>query len=261
MKKTVSVLLSLALAGSITVLPAAAAGLDHFKPGLSYEEGRFTDVRGTDWFSSHVASAYELGLLNGTGPDTFSPSGEVTLASAVALVSRLHVVYYDGGPREFNQALGQNWYDVYVEYAAESGFLNRETHRDYRAAITREQFSALLHSALPAEAFEAVNQVEDGSIPDVDRSSDYAEAVYALYRAGILTGSGDKHTFLPEDHITRAELAAITSRTADPEQRYQNVPEEQPGADDKPGSGGGNGGESAPQPPVGTPAPPEPGLS
>ncbi len=50
-------------------------------------------------------------------------------------------------------------------------------------------FASVLAAALPSEALTAINTIADGAIPDVSYSAYYADAVYLLYRAGVLTGS------------------------------------------------------------------------
>ena len=50
-------------------------------------------------------------------------------------------------------------------------------------------------------------------------SDPYAESIYRLYRAGIVTGSDEYGTFLPENSITRAEAAAIVTRMAESDNR------------------------------------------
>ena len=44
-------------------------------------------------------------------------------------------------------------------------------------------------------------------------------AIYKLYRAGILAGNDSAGTFLPNAPITRAEVATILVRMADPNAR------------------------------------------
>ena len=44
-------------------------------------------------------------------------------------------------------------------------------------------------------------------------------AVYKLYEAGILIGNDEAGTFAPWSEITRAEVAAIISRMANPDLR------------------------------------------
>lgn len=42
----------------------------------------------------------------------------------------------------------------------------------------------------------------------------FADPVYKLYRAGILTGSDANGTFHPQTYITRAEASALVARMA-----------------------------------------------
>ena len=68
---------------------------------------------------------------------------------------------------------------------------------------------------MPDNALKAINQIEEGKIPDVNMNNSYAAQVYKLYRAGILTGSDTRGTFNPSTYITRAEVATIVARMAD----------------------------------------------
>lgn len=63
---------------------------------------------------------------------------------------------------------------------------------------------------------QPINLVEDGAIPDVDMNADYADAVYLLYRAGVLSGSDANGTFNPDSTISRAEVATIVTRMVEP---------------------------------------------
>ena len=70
----------------------------------------------------------------------------------------------------------------------------------------------ILANALPAEALSARNTVEAGAIPDVPMDATCSDAVYQLYRAGVLTGSGQTSVFLPNNTIKRSEAAAVVVR-------------------------------------------------
>ena len=72
-----------------------------------------------------------------------------------------------------------------------------------------------MSKSLPSYALEEMNWVEDNVIPDVKLTDSYGEAVYKLYRAGILTGSDAEGTFNPQNPISRTEVAAIVTRMAD----------------------------------------------
>ena len=119
MKKGISFFLSVVLL--LTLLPgsayAAESGMGNFQRNGSYYTGLFTDIPADAWYADGVAAAYELGLMVGSGQNTFSPNGTVTLAEAVAMAARIHS-RYGSGIESFSQ--GSPWYQVYVDYAVNS---------------------------------------------------------------------------------------------------------------------------------------------
>ena len=76
-------------------------------------------------------------------------------------------------------------------------------------------------NALPDEALKGINNVPDGSIPDVPMVHESSISIYKLYRAGILTGVDAKHNCKPEDNIKRCEVAAIITRMMDEPKRVK----------------------------------------
>lgn len=60
-----------------------------------------------------------------------------------------------------------------------------------------------------------ISNIEEGAIPDVPVDASYAEAVYRLYDAGVLTGNDSYGTFAPFSYITRGAAAALIGRMAD----------------------------------------------
>ncbi len=179
----------------------------------TYTEGQFKDVPSNYWGAPNVAKAFELGLMKGVG-EGFDPKGNVTLAQAITMAARIHSIY-NTGSEDFVQ--GSPWYQVYVDYADENGILAAH-YPDYNVPATRLEFAAILANALPREALPEISDIRDDAIPDVRSYDSHAEAVYLLYRAGILTGSEDG-SFNPDSSITRAEAAAIITRMADPSLR------------------------------------------
>lgn len=211
MKKLVSLVLSLLLVASLasTALASESASLSNFKQVNTYESGQFGDVKSSDWFESSVKVAYELGLVKGSSGTTFTPAGSVTIAESLALASRLYSIYHTGSA-EFTQ--GEPWYQVYVDYAIANGIIADGQFADYSSAATRAQFAQILANSLDSNALVAINNIE--LIPDVSSSESYSNAVYQLYKAGILTGSDAKGTFNPSSNIQRSEVAAIVTRMA-----------------------------------------------
>lgn len=213
LKRIVSLLCAaVLLAASLPM--AASASVSNFRKVNTYQTGQFQDMP-NDWSADGIRSTYELGLMKGTSANTFNPKGGVTLAEAVAMAARLHRIYHHGSD---DLVQGTPWYEVYVNYAKKNGILT-QNYPNYNAAATRAQFAAILAHALPASALTQINDVKDGAIPDVSASRTNAAEIYLLYRAGVLTGSDEKLSFMPATGISRAEAATIITRMALPEHR------------------------------------------
>lgn len=212
-KRICSLLLTAAL--MLGLLPSAFAGYENFTAQTTYTPGQFTDVADNAWYADNVRAAYEYGLINGQSATRFAPDSSLTVAEAVKLAACLHSIY-NTGSAEF--ASSSPWYRTYVDYALQNGILTAE-RSDYTQPASRAVFASVLAAALPADALGAINTIEDGAIPDVSSSASYADAVYQLYRAGVLTGSDSAGRFMPSSTIKRSEAAAIVTRMADPSLR------------------------------------------
>jgi len=212
-KRILSMLLAAALAFSGA--PSAWAGYENFTEQQTYIP--FSDVPEDAWYAENVRLAYAYGLLNGKSANAFEPSSNLTIAEAVKLAVYLNSIYQTGAA-DFEPS--ETWYRVYADYALENHILSEEPE-DYNQPITRAQFAKLFAAALPKEAFSEKNTVDDNAIPDVPITADYAESVYLLYRAGILTGSDEEGNFQPDGLIRRSETAAIITRMANPSLRQE----------------------------------------
>ena len=127
--------------------------------------------------------------------------------------------YYGADGKVTLKADGDIWYMSYVKYAVSEGIIEGsyagKTTKEYSSPVTRAEFVHIMHGALPDEAYTVKNSVADGSIPDVKAADEYADDIYAFYRAGILTG--DKaHKFGPSGTIKRSEAAVIMANMLDP---------------------------------------------
>ena len=215
MKKTLTVILAVFLLAALLASTALAdAGLQNFTEKTPYN-GRFTDVPQTAWYYENVAKATSFGLIHGMTKTTFVPTGKLTVAECITLAARMHSIYQTGS-ESFEQ--GSPWYQVYVDYALANGILD-QARTDYNTPITRALFSVILSKALPPEALEAINDVPEDAIPDVDAADSFHDAVYQFYRAGILAGYDATGEFKPNQSILRSEAATILIRMAKPEAR------------------------------------------
>ena len=198
---------------SLTTIANAA-----FTKTNTYTKGQFKDVKDTAWYEKEVSSAYELGFMNGTASDVFSPDGNVTVAQGITIASRVNASY--NGKGEITGS-GKNWYDVYVDYAKKNGLITENQFDDYNRNITRAEMATLFANAVPEKEFAAKNDVK--LIPDVNVSASYAEDILMLYKAGVVMGSDNYGTFNPDADIKRSEAAAIINRVAIPENRLSKT--------------------------------------
>ncbi len=196
-------------------LPALAAGegFVNMRCTERYSNALFSDVPRDAWFRDSVAAVYELGLMRGTGEGVFGPEKTVSIAEAVTLAARLHSLYHGSGLALRRPGEGEEWFYPAIEYAMNSGILDG-VPPDCSVAATRRELTVVLGRALPKEALPQINDVPDNVLPDVKQRQPYAEDIYRLYRAGVLTGNGDRGLFAPEQPIDRASAAAIAARMA-----------------------------------------------
>jgi len=177
----------------------------------TYRPGQFNDVNENDWYGYNkeksIATAYEHGLMQGSGAATFNPKGNVTIAEAIAIAARVRDIH-SGGTGEFAQS--GIWYQTYMDYAIKNDMISAGTFTEYSRAATRAEMAYIFSRALPETEFVQQNTI--GLLPDVDDSTPYSEAIFMLYGAGVLAGNDERGTFNPGGSITRAEAAAIISR-------------------------------------------------
>lgn len=207
-KRILSGLLCLVM--SLTLLPTAAMAA-----------ARFTDVPEDFWCYEDVELAVREGLVNGTTPTTYSPGNYLTYGAAIKLAACMHKRVTTGSA---DFAAGDPWYKPYLDYAKANGIVTK----DYplTEAATRAGYMEIFANAIPDKglksgykALTAINRVDENTIPDVPASHPQAEAIYKLYRAGILQGSDAAHNCNPNGNITRGAVAAILARIMDPSKR------------------------------------------
>lgn len=218
MKRIISLVMVLvSLTCSLTVSAAASEiqnDLGFVKINV-YTPGQFSDVSSSEWCAANVQTAYEYGVMSGKSSSFFDTNGDLTIAQAIAMACRIHNAYYGNNYSFQSDGI---WYQSYVDYALDNGIIPAP-YGSYNVPVSRAGFASILNGALPDSALLQINIVEEQSIPDVPTDSNYYNAVYRLYRAGVLTGNDTKGTFTPFSYITRGAAAAIVSRMVEPSLR------------------------------------------
>lgn len=214
MRRMFTLLVTACLALTLATPCLAAGGsMDNFHKAGTYS-GQFTDVPDSHWGLSAVQTCYEYGLMKGASSTSFLPGGTLTRAEAVVMASRLHEIYFTGQSTLTN---GSPWYQPYVDYAVKNEILDGDAFSDYTLPATRAEMAYILYHALPEQELEPIKIVE--YVSGVKQDAQYAQEIYALYKAGILTGTDQYGDFQPDTPITRVEAAAILARMALPQER------------------------------------------
>lgn len=211
-KRIAAGLLAVVMAVMLFAPGASAAG---FTRTRTYTPGQFTDVAENAWYASSVKDVYELGLMSGTGTNTFSPNGMFTVAEALTVAGRMYNIY-NGGNGTIPGTTG-DWQKDALNYCVGNGIVQKGRFDNYYRNATRAEMAEIMASALPDSAWNAINSVT--KLPDVSSSTEGHQAIFKLYNAGVFGGSDDYGSFQPYASITRAEVAAIVARCADPGQR------------------------------------------
>ena len=209
MKKSLIVLLSLLL-----LVPCASCAAAAEADSLTLP---FDDVSPSDWFYGDVLAAWQSGLINGKSETLFAPDGSLTYAEAVKLAACMNQLAAEGAVT-LAADTGSEWYRPYVTYCAERGILLEDYA--WNQPAERAVYMEIFSRALPADALWPINEIPDGSIPDLGGVPDKTAAgVYALYRAGVAQGTGSDHACAPWANVKRSEVAAILTRMMNPEKR------------------------------------------
>lgn len=205
------------------IIPALLAAVILAIPA-SAEELPFTDVPESAWYYADVAAAYESGLINGKSATTFAPNAYLTYAEAVKLAACMNQLISQG---EVTLENGDPWYQSYVDYLADGGLLPGEYN--WNSLATRAGYMEIFSAALPDSSLRQINSVPRGSIPDVPADHPSADAIYRLYRAGILQGSDPiTHSANPDSSIRRSEVSALIARIIDEDKRISFFMGEEP---------------------------------
>jgi uncharacterized repeat protein (TIGR02543 family) len=179
----------------------------------------YLDVDESNWYGTAqegvVHDVTLLGIMEGDGDGYFRPRDGIRLSEAIKMAAVVHSIY-SGDGQTFDVAAGTNWYDAYVAYAIGQDIIGPGDFEDITAYATRAEMAYLFARSLPETEIARICSLVP---PDVAADDRYAEEIYLLYAAGVLTGNDEYGTFIGERGITRVEAAAIITRIALPDKR------------------------------------------
>ncbi|MFF5994967.1 5'-nucleotidase C-terminal domain-containing protein [Lysinibacillus sp. KU-BSD001] len=167
----------------------------------------FTDVDAKNSHYENILTLHEAGVINGYADGTFKPSKPVTRGQAAKMLVNAFGLTKGPGTASFTDVPASNEYAEAIEILASYGFIKGYADGSFKPAeeITRGQFAKMVTSI-----FEITGK---GANPftDVASSSEYYEAIIALYENGLTTGTTAK-TYSPDANVTRGQLASFIVR-------------------------------------------------
>ncbi|MBQ2679462.1 MAG: S-layer homology domain-containing protein [Firmicutes bacterium] len=185
-------------------------------PAIAMGAMNFTDVKTTAWYYNDVKTAYESGIIAGKSDTKFDPDANLTYAEAVKLAACMHQKYMTGN---VTLQAGNPWYEPFVTYCKANSIIDKDYYWNDKA--TRGGYMEIFANALPDYALKEINTIDDDAIPDVSMKLSQADAIYKLYRAGVVIGVDDDHNCNSSSFIKRSEVSAIITRMMDASKRVE----------------------------------------
>lgn len=177
---------------------------------LSVPAAAFSDVPEDHWAAGAIEELASIHVTTGYPDDTFRPGDTLSRAQFLSMVVR--ICADESVPLAED---GQDWWQPYVDTAAELGILEDglfPAGTDFQAAIPREEMAQLLLSA------DRCLGLADGATADLTSAADFSDltedpsgAVAWSTATGLLTGYPDG-AFRPDKTVTRAEACVVLQR-------------------------------------------------
>jgi acetyl esterase/lipase len=186
-------------------------------PLENWGKGRFVDVPKDSWFYEAIESVYQMGLMQGTGENTFNPKNTTTRGMIVTILHRMAgSPDMSDFPNPFDDVAEGDWYKEAVKWAVENGIISGISDSVFAPdSPSSRQDLALIFSNLADYLEVELPELQEcpGFNDDTDIADYAAEAVARLNMAMIINGKPG-NVFDPNGNTTRAELATMLVRFA-----------------------------------------------
>ena len=192
--------------GAITV----TAGTKTLTIPVTVQSLPFTDVTAGAWYYEAVEYVYENGLMQGTAPTVFQPSGTTTRAMIVQILYNKEGkpdAAYSGA---YTDVAEDKWYTPAVEWASGEGIVSGNGNGTFAPndSVTREQMAIMLYNYAAYAGYDTSARGDVSVFSDGASVHDWAaEAMSWAVGVGVLRGSNDKLN--PLGTATRAEVAQV----------------------------------------------------
>lgn len=189
--------------GAISV----ALALNLISPAALAASVAFDDVPVTHWAHNAITDMAERGIVKGVGDNKFAPSGTVTYAEFVTMLTR---EFYGAT----DSATGEAWYTPYITVAqnkhlldgCKAGYAPTDT-------INRYDMAMVMYNHLKAQGESTSTRADSSSISDwASVPANYQDAVSICYGMKLLQGKDSSGAFDGTGTMTRAEAATVVKR-------------------------------------------------
>ena len=199
MKKRLSLLLALVFC--LGLVPFASA-----------DNSPFSDVPSDHWAYDAVMETYNDGVMTGTATGVFSPSGKLSMAQFVTVLTR--AFYNDDVVNSTHEGAWPNQnYDAAEKHNLFAGL----TRWGGDIEVTREIMAQMMYNVMIDKGIVLPNAEElagtISNIPDNSSVDDaFQTAVATCYYWDLLSGTDPSGSFSPKGLINRAQAAVIYVR-------------------------------------------------
>ena len=160
----------------------------------------FTDVAADAWYAEELTALMEKKVFVGNADKTFNPTGNVTGAELVVLLSRV--------AGEELVTTGAEWNKAATEWAAEAGYTEGLEVTTTEKLTRQDVILVLWRAAGKPESEQSLEDFADAE----GLEGDYLSAMKWAVEKEIIKGDGDTGALKADANITRAEMVAVLTR-------------------------------------------------
>lgn len=199
MKKRLSLLLALVFC--LGLVPFASA-----------DNSPFSDVPSDHWAYDAVMETYNDGVMTGTAPGVFSPSGKLSMNQFFTVLTR---AFYNDDV--VNSTWEGAWPNQNLDAAEKHNLFNGIVSWRGDMEVTREIMAQMMYNVMIDKGIVLPNAEElagtISNIPDNSSVDDaFQTAVATCYYWDLLSGTDPGGSFSPKGLINRAQAAVIYTR-------------------------------------------------
>ena len=173
----------------------------------------YADTTFTAVFSKEKPEEFRGYIKGDAGTFTFRPEDGIKRSEAAAIIARISNGFAENKiyphAHAFDDIQPGAWYNVYVDFCVNRGYLNGYTNGDGTESfkpdsfITRAEFATLLSRYFALDEYAAINVFDD--VKDDFWAKDY---ISSLFSAGAVLPDDDKN-FRPSENLKRKDAVKM----------------------------------------------------